>query len=178
MTPVIGRFSRAARGAAVLLASLAVAGLVACAKLGTGGDSSPAAPATGESRRRVIPPGATAPLFNDLGDHHMAVTTRSPTAQRYFDQGLILTYGFNHAEAVRSFREAQRIDPHCALCFWGEAYALGPNINKPMDPADTQQAWDATRSAQRAAAGATPRERALIAALAARYAADPPDDRS
>jgi tetratricopeptide (TPR) repeat protein len=126
----------------------------------------------------VIPPGATAPLFNDLGDHHMAVTTRSPTAQRYFDQGLILTYGFNHAEAVRSFREAQRIDPHCAMCFWGEAYALGPNINKPMDPADTQRAWDATRLAQRAAASATPRERALIAALTSRYAVDPPDDRS
>ncbi len=173
-----GRFSTLAHDAAVLLASLFAIGLVACAKPGSGGDASPAMSSSSESPRRELPPGATAPLFNDLGDYHMAVTTHSPTAQRYFDQGLVLTYGFNHAEAVRSFREAQRIDPQCALCFWGEAYALGPNINKPMDPADAQQAFDAMGSAQRTAASATPREQALIGALATRYAADPPDDRS
>jgi tetratricopeptide (TPR) repeat protein len=128
--------------------------------------------------RRVVPDGAGAPLFNDLGTHRRPVTTRSALAQRYFDQGLVLTYGFNHAEAVRSFREAQRLDPDCAMCFWGEAYALGPNINKPMDEADAPAAWAAVQGALRAAPRATPQERALVEALAKRYAPEPPKDRA
>jgi tetratricopeptide (TPR) repeat protein len=131
--------------------------------------------ATGQ---RELPPGATAPLFNDLGDHTRSVTTRSPLAQRYFDQGLVLTYGFNHAEAARSFREAQRLDPNCAMCFWGEAYVLGPNINKPMDPADAPRAREASEEALRNAASASPVERALASALSRRYAAEAPADRS
>lgn len=128
--------------------------------------------------RRVMPPGATAPLFNDLGNHHYAITTRSELGQRYFDQGLTLVYGFNHAEAVRSFREAQRLDPSCAMCFWGEALALGPNINKPMDEKDAPAAWAAVEKAESLAAGASPKEQALIAALAKRYAPTPPKDRA
>ena len=81
-----------------------------------------------------------APLFDDLGDYEVAITTKSPDAQRYFNQGMMLAWGFNHAEAVRSFRAAQALDPACAMCFWGEAFALGPNINKPMDPADAPAA--------------------------------------
>jgi tetratricopeptide (TPR) repeat protein len=129
---------------------------------------------TGEAAtgQRELPPGATAPLFNDLGDHTRSVTTRSPLAQRYFDQGLVLTYGFNHAEAARSFREAQRLDPNCAMCFWGEAYVLGPNINKPMDPADAPRAREASEEAL------SPVERALASALSRRYAAEAPADRS
>ena len=127
---------------------------------------------------RTLPPGATAPLFDDLGDYQIPITTSSPMAQRYFDQGLILTYGFNHAEAVRSFREAQRLDPGCAMCAWGEAYALGPNINKAMDPADNAQAWRATLEALRRSGTATPRERALVSTLSRRYAANPPEDRA
>ncbi len=126
----------------------------------------------------MIPPGATAPLFNDLGDHHYAVTTRSDLAQRYFDQGLRLTYAFNHAEAVRSFREAQRLDPACAMCFWGEALALGPNINKPMDDADVPAAWAALQNARRLAGGASPKEQAMIGALSARYVEKPVKDRA
>jgi tetratricopeptide (TPR) repeat protein len=129
--------------------------------------------------RRVLPDGAGAPLFTDLGSFHFPVTTRVPLAQRYFDQGFILTYGFNHPEAVRSFREAQRLDPACAMCFWGEAYALGPNINKPMDDADVPAAWTATQAAERAAAAnASPRERALIDALAKRYGPEAVKDRA
>jgi tetratricopeptide (TPR) repeat protein len=128
--------------------------------------------------RRVVPDGAGAPLFNDLGGYRFPVTTRVPLAQRYFDQGFILAYGFNHAEAVRSFREAQRLDPDCAMCFWGEAYALGTNINKPMDDADVPAAWAAIQAARRAAAEASPRERALIDALAKRYAAEAVKDRA
>ena len=90
-----------------------------------GTESMQAAPAP----RRVMPPGATAPLFNDLGNHHYAITTLPSSRQRYFDQGMMLAFGFNHAEAVRSFRAAQRLDPACAMCFWGEALATGPNIN-------------------------------------------------
>jgi hypothetical protein len=73
-----------------------------------------------------------APLFDNLGDHHFEVTTSHPQAQQYFDQGLKLLYAFNHAEAHRSFREAVRLDPDCVMAYWGQAMALGPNINDPF----------------------------------------------
>jgi hypothetical protein len=73
-----------------------------------------------------------APLFNNLGNHHFAISTKSPEAQKYFNQGLILTYGFNHGEAIRSFQEAIRLDPNCAMCYSGIALALGPNIVPPV----------------------------------------------
>jgi tetratricopeptide (TPR) repeat protein len=128
--------------------------------------------------RRVVPEGAGAPLFNDLGDYGRPVTTSSELAQRYFDQGLILSYGFNHAEAHRSFAEASKQDPGCAICAWGEAYVFGPNINKPMDDADVPAAWEATQRALAARDGASPVERDLIDALAKRYAAEPVVDRT
>ncbi len=121
--------------------------------------------------------GSVAPLFDDLGDHHTPITTSVPRAQRFFDQGLVLAWGFNHAEAVRSFREAQRLDPDCAMCFWGEAFALGPNINKPMADSDVPAAYTAVQKAQALAAKASPREQALIDALARRYAPEPVADR-
>ncbi len=119
-----------------------------------------------------------APLFADLGDHHHPVTTTSRRAQRYFDQGLILAIGFNHREAARSFRQATQLDPDCAMCWWGVALVLGPNINAPMDAADAVEAWEATRTALAAARRATEHERAYVYAIAARYAAQPPADRS
>lgn len=118
------------------------------------------------------------PLFDDLGAHHYAITTRVPLAQRYFDQGLRLYYGFNHAESIRSFEEATRQDPECAMCYWGIALAHGPNINAPMEREAALAAHDAIQKALAREAHATRRERALIRALAARYAADPPEDRS
>ena len=93
-----------------------------------------------------------APLFNDLGNHQYRVSTNSPEAQKYFNQGLILTYGFNHGEAIRSFNEAIRLDSTCTMCYWGVALALGPNINNPMDAADVPRAWDALQQAKRLAA--------------------------
>jgi tetratricopeptide (TPR) repeat protein len=160
-----------------LWAAVCAAGLLA--GLACAARSGPGAAAASANGRRVLPVGATAPLFNDLGPHRRAVTTSSDLAQRYFNQGLVLTYGFNHAEAARSFREAQRLDPSCAMCFWGEAYALGPNINKPMDPADNTRAWVVVQGALRtAAAHATPVEKALIEALAQRYTEKAPADRS
>ena len=70
-----------------------------------------------------------APVFKGLGSHHMPITTSNPQTQKFFDQGVNLMFGFNHAEAIRSFREAARLDPACAMCWWGMAFALGPNIN-------------------------------------------------
>src|SRR2546423_493735 len=69
-----------------------------------------------------------APMFKGLGDHHHPISTRNPDSQKLFDQGVNLLFGFNHAEAIRSFREAARLDPDCAMCWWGVAFALGPNI--------------------------------------------------
>lgn len=118
------------------------------------------------------------PLLPNLGDHTFGVTTNSPDAQRYFDQGLTLMYAFNHPEALRAFRHARRLDPGCALCWWGEAYVLGPNINAPMDPEAVAPAARAVEHAQEAAEDAGPKETALIKALAARYSADPDADRT
>ncbi len=118
--------------------------------------------------------GPVMPLLEGLGNLSIRITTGRPDAQRYFDQGLRLAYGFNHADAVRSFRQAQKIDPGCALCFWGEAWALGPNVNVPMLPEALQPAADAMAAARALASGASAKEQALIAALDARYF-DPSD---
>ena len=120
---------------------------------------------------------AGVPLYTDLGDHRYRVTTSVPRAQEYFDQGLRLYYAFNHAEAIRSFREAQRLDSRCAMCWWAEALALGPNINLAMDEPSGRAAYAAVQRALALRDGASERERALIDALAARYVAEPPADR-
>jgi tetratricopeptide (TPR) repeat protein len=114
-----------------------------------------------------------APTF-DLGAWHHTVTTSSPEAQRYFDQGLNLLYGFNHAQAIAAFEEAARLDPDCAMAHWGKALALGPNINWPMDSTANQPAWDALQRSLAAAPKASEAERDYIQALAKRYA-DPKD---
>lgn len=117
------------------------------------------------------------PFVPDLTDLRFTISTRSPLAQRYFNQGLLLTYGFNETGAVRAFREAQRIDPGCAMCWWGEALVQGPNINAPMDPARNARVMATIAQARKLAPGTTPVERALIDALAQRYSADPAADR-
>lgn len=122
-------------------------------------------------------PAAALPLFDTFGDLHRDIGTRVPAAQRYFDQGLRMAYGFNHEAAGRAFAEAALLDPRCAMCVWGQALVLGPNINLPMDPA---QAKDASALAARAAGlahSARPADRALIQALQARYADPAPEDR-
>jgi tetratricopeptide (TPR) repeat protein len=116
------------------------------------------------------------PLWDGLGPVTYKITARAP-AQAYFDQGLRLAYAFNHGEAQRAFRKAQKLDPDCAMCFWGEALVLGPNINLPMQEDAVAPAFAAVEKAQALAAKASPREQALIAALATRYAKDAPKDR-
>ena len=119
-----------------------------------------------------------AKLLTGLGNHRQAITTRHALAQRFFDQGLSLAYAFNHAEAARSFRDAARLDPQCAMCYWGAAFVLGPNINAAMDTAVAREAHDAAQKALTLAAKATPRERAYARALTKRYAASPVANRA
>ncbi len=122
------------------------------------------------------------PLWDGLGNLTYKITTSDPQAQAYFDQGLRLAYGFNHDEARRAFREAQHRDPDCAMCYWGEALVLGPNINTAMAEDAVAPAYAAVRKAQalasRAKTPVTPHERALIDALATRYAPDTKANRS
>jgi tetratricopeptide (TPR) repeat protein len=117
------------------------------------------------------------PLLDGLGDHQMPITA-SAEARPYFDQGLMLVYGFDHHEAASAFQEAIRLDPECAMCHWGLALALGPHINAPMAAEVVDVAHGAIDSALTLAGNVTDRERAYIEALAARYASDPTADRS
>ncbi|GAB3382244.1 hypothetical protein [Massilia agri] len=121
---------------------------------------------------------AAPPLYGNLGTLHVKVTTSVPKAQAYFDQGLRLTFAFNHAEARRAFRTARQLDPNCAMCHWGEALVLGPNINAPMFPEAAAPAAAAAARAVALAGTTTPAEQALIRAVARRYAATPPADRA
>lgn len=120
---------------------------------------------------------ATAPLFDNLGNYHHPISTKSQLAQRYFDQGLILTYGFNHAEAERSFREAAKLDPNCAICNWGVAFVLGANINAAMTDEAVSPAWEALQKAQQLSEQANAKEKAYIQALAKRYSPKAVEDR-
>jgi len=118
------------------------------------------------------------PLYRGLGSLSYKVSTRDAKAQAYFDQGLRLAFGFNHAEAQRAFRKAQQIDPNCAMCFWGEALVLGPNINAPMMPEANAPALAALSRALALKGHASERDRALIEALEKRYSADPKAERA
>ena len=118
------------------------------------------------------------PLHDDLGKVHFPISTANPLAQRYFDQGLSYSYGFNHAAAIASFRAAQAADPKCALCYWGEAMAHGPNINAPMDPATNARSVALASYANWLAANATPAEQSVTAAMLKRYSIDPKADRA
>lgn len=114
-----------------------------------------------------------APLFSGLGDLHFPISTKDERAQAFFDQGLRLTYAFNHAEAHRAFMEAARLDPNAAMAYWGQAYALGPNINDvyPDDERKTKS-YEAVQKAKQLSANATDKEKALINALTNRYSSD------
>jgi tetratricopeptide (TPR) repeat protein len=121
------------------------------------------------------PVGAT--LLPGLGRPGFRISTARPEAQRWFDQGLTLTYGFNHDAAARSFLKAAEIDPDCAMCWWGAALVLGPHVNATMEPKDNAVAWARLQRARALAPRTTAREQAFIAALAARYSENPPADR-
>ncbi len=119
-----------------------------------------------------------APVLTGLGDYHFPVTTDNPRSQQFFDQGLRLTYGFNHSEALRAFKEAARLDHGNAMAYWGWALVLGPNLNLPMLPGVAPQAWEAIQKAVSLKERVSERERAYIEALAMRYSPDPEAARS
>jgi tetratricopeptide (TPR) repeat protein len=121
---------------------------------------------------------APPPLYTDLGTHHKAVGTRVPVAQQYFDQGLRLVYGFNHAEAIRSFTRATELDSTCAMCWWGIAYAYGPHVNAGMDSASGVKAYQAAQKALSQSRNGSPSEQAYARAISARYTAVPPANRA
>jgi tetratricopeptide (TPR) repeat protein len=123
------------------------------------------------------PDGSLAPRLQNLGKHTFPVTTQSEKAQLFINQGLNLAYGFNHAEAGRAFREAARLDPDCAMAFWGQALVLGPNINAPMDPKDEPRAHELVQKAASLKSKVSPREQAYINAVTKRYTGNP-DDRA
>jgi len=114
-----------------------------------------------------------APVLDGMGDNHFAITTSSDRAQLFFDQGLLLTYAFNHQEALRSFKEAVRLDPDAAMAYWGWALVLGPNLNLPMRPTVVSQAYEAIQKAVSLRERVSAKERRLIDALAQRYRQDP-----
>src|ERR1700704_5441874 len=112
-------------------------------------------------------------LMSGLGDLHHPIATKNAEAQRFFDQGLTLVYGFNHDEAVRAFRRAAELDPSSPMPHWGIALALGPNINLDVDPDREKAAYDEAQRAHGLAAAAPPDERAYVDAIVKRYSNDP-----
>jgi tetratricopeptide (TPR) repeat protein len=124
-------------------------------------------------------PAATAPpatLVAGMGRVHHAIATKNADAQRFFDQGLTYVYGFNHDEAIRSFRRAAELDPSSPMPHWGIALALGPNINLDVDPEREKAAYDEAQQAKALLGGAPAIERAYVEALAERYSNDPKAD--
>jgi pimeloyl-ACP methyl ester carboxylesterase len=146
--------------------------LVVIAAIGLCGVSVAGAPALSARTTEAL-----APELSGLGTLHVPISTAVPRAQRFFDQGMRLLYAFNHAESIRAFREAARLDPSLAMAYWGQALALGPNLNAPMTRENGRAAYLAIQAAQAASDRVSPRERALINALAARYAPEGDGDR-
>jgi tetratricopeptide (TPR) repeat protein len=134
-------------------------------------------PADGHHTAAPVAKATEAPLLEGLGNLHHRVSTANPEAQKYFDQGLRLVFAFNHDEAVRSFRKAAELDPKLAMAYWGQALALGPNINLPMDSDHERQAVLAVKKAKSLVKNASEPERAYIEALAVRYTDPPQTDR-
>ncbi len=126
---------------------------------------------------------AGAPLLNGLGDHSHPITTSVEGVQKYFDQGMIMAFAFNHAESIRSFKAAQNLDPNCAMCYWGEALALGPNINVNSDgkvimaPENRIAAFKAINKAIALSETVSVKEKAYISALSSRYDGNPASNR-
>src|SRR5213595_1260992 len=123
-------------------------------------------------------PQSVVTLRPGLGAYHVEITTSSPEAQKFFDQGLTLVYGFNHGGAIRMFRRAAELDPSAPMPLWGLALALGPHINNPdVDPDSEKLAAETiARAKELAAKTGAPRERALIDALSVRYSSGPSPD--
>ena len=170
------------RYAAPLLVVVAFAAGFACTTTTVAPPPAPApaaaAPAAPPAPDEPLPTPIGATLLDGLGTYHRVITTTSPDAQRWFDQGLMLSYGFNHDAAERSFLKATELDPDCAMCWWGAALVLGPHVNATMDPANNDKAWMRLQKARALAPRVDLWEQAYIEALSARYAEKPAADRA
>ncbi len=163
--------------------TLLLAGLVAitsgCGMFSGGEPPAPPQVQSTAEQLKALAERAGAPLFDGMGQHTHPITTSVPAAQRYFDQGLVLAFGFNHAESVRAFRAAQTLDARCAMCFWGEALATGPNINvtsngkATMSDEARMDAFEALQKAISLKGRVSQAEQDYIDALSARYNGDP-----
>ena len=142
------------------------------------GCSTPPTPQTGAHQHQLRADKTPPPLYTDLGSYQQKITTASPQAQAYYNQGLRLLYSFNHLEAQRAFREAARLDPTCAMCYWGVALTYGSNYNSPTDAEREDAALAAVLQARALSGRATDGERALIEALAKRHGGTPNADRA
>ena len=137
----------------------------------------------GNSKQELIDR-AGAPLLSGLGNHSHQITSSELGVQEYFNQGLVLSFAFNHAESIRSFKAAQTLDPNCAMCYWGEALARGPNINVTsngkavMSDSERIKAFEALGKAKNLMMNASPKEQAYIMALSSRYDGDVDSDRN
>jgi len=161
------------------IGALAVLGAIGISGCAVNGASNESNSRDAIEDRNALAQRAGAPLFDGMGDHHHAITTPDKNVQRYFNQGLVIDFAFNHAESARSFRAAQTLDQNCAMCFWGEALALGPNINVTSDGKvvmsddERRQAFAAIQEAVRLKDRVSEQERDYIDALAVRYNGDP-----
>jgi hypothetical protein len=139
---------------------------------------------SGSTSKQQLIDKAGAPLLSGLGNHSHEITSDAEGVQEYFNQGLVLAFAFNHAESVRSFKAAQALDPDCAMCYWGEALARGPNINVTsngkavMSDEQRVKAFEALGKAKDLMVHSTPQEQAYITALSSRYDGDISSDRN
>lgn len=161
------------RHAKLVLLMIAMAALVACDNAGKTETTIAQTPAADIP----VDDNLGANFIDGLGDYHFPITTTVPEVQRWFDQGLMLAWGFNHDAAERSFLRGAEIDPDCAMCWWGAALVLGPHVNAGMEPTANAKAWASLQRARTLAGNSTPREQAFIEALSARYSEQPPEDR-
>ena len=152
---------------------LIVTSAVLCFMAGCAGQGQDAAKTSTHAGHEPSADGRRPVLYDTLGSYSYRITTSSAEAQRWFDQGLRLVYAFNHHEAQRAFREAARLDPSCAMCFWGIAITEGSNYNDPTNVDREKKAATAVAEAVRLSGGARPAERAMIQALAKRHSGDP-----
>ena len=122
--------------------------------------------------------GQFAPLLEGMGETHFEISTDNDLVQKFFNQGIVLTFAFNHAEAERSFRQAAELDPDHPMPWWGIALVQGPNLNVPMMESAIPVAWEALQKAQELKANGSKKEQDLIAVLSTRYEENPPEDRT
>ena len=141
------------------------------------GCRAPAPQNTGANATSGAPPAANTGILPGVGTHHHPIATTNPDAQKFFDQGMALVFGFNHEEATRSFQRAAELDPRAPMPHWGIAWSVGPNYNLDIDDPRAKRAFEAIDTATKLSVNGSAVERDYVAAMATRYSQDPKADR-